>query len=85
MSRIAKLLEKLQRKPSPKDFTWKEITRVLEHFGYHPLQGAGSRVKFVHQNTKQVISLHKRHPDSTLLEYQIECVLAKLRDEGQVK
>lgn len=85
MSRIDKLLEKMQRKPTPKDFAWRELTRALDHFGYRQLEGDGSKVKFVHQTSKHVISLHKRHPDSTLLVYQILEILAQLRDEGLIE
>lgn len=82
MAQIQKLIDKLTRIPPPADFGWSQLERLLNHYGYKPKQGSGSRVKFIHTKTKSVISLHKRHPDSDLLEYQIELVLEKLRDEG---
>lgn len=84
MSRIDKLIDELQRQPAPKDFSWASLVRLLAHFGYKEVQGSGSRVRFLGAN-KHKILLHKRHPDSTLLDYQIEQVVDALKQEGHLK
>lgn len=77
MTRKEKLEQRLYSKP--KDFEWSELKTLLESKGYTEHPGSGSRVKFYHENCRRaLISLHKRHPDSTLLEYQIKDVIKAL-------
>lgn len=82
MSQIDKLIAKLTKTPPPKDFAWKQLQKVMKHFGYTELEGAGSRVKFVNTETKHKVFLHKRHPDSTLIGPQIEDVVESLHSQG---
>lgn len=84
MSRIQKLIDEFTRRPSPKDFPWDDVVKILRHFGYSEIEGAGSRKKFIHTG-KHKILLHKRHPDSTLLAYQIEAVIEALTAQGHLK
>jgi len=84
MSRIQKLVDELTGDPSPKDFSWSDLVRVLKSFGYREIEGSGSRKKFV-SGANHKILLHKRHPDSTLLGYQIEQVVEALTQEGHLK
>lgn len=81
MSKHQKLLFKLQLTPLPKDFAWNDLRRLLLSLGYTEIQGNGSRVKFVNKSLRagRLIMLHKRHPDSTLLKYQLESVLDALQ------
>ena len=81
MSKLEKLLQKLQSKPSPKDFAWKDLQTLMASLGYKEVQGKGSRVKFINKAllASRLIMLHKRHPDPTLLKYQIEYVLEELK------
>jgi hypothetical protein len=82
MSKSIKLLDKLQSKPSPKNFAWNELRTVLLSLGYKEAQGSGSRVKFVNKSlcAGKLILLHKRHPDPTLLKYQVKAVLTALQE-----
>lgn len=82
MSQAKKLLASLTRRPRPKDFSWGDLQGVMRHFGYQEKEGSGSRKKFIHPGTKHKIILHKRHPDPTLLEYQIESVIEALESQG---
>ena len=63
MSKTEKLVE--QFKSNPTDFTWDELAKVLNHFGYFEKASkgntGGSRTKFVNEE-KDIISLHKPHP-----------------------
>ncbi|QYS89590.1 type II toxin-antitoxin system HicA family toxin [Flavobacterium columnare] len=75
MSKIEKLIERLKSKP--KDFTWEEMLKVLNYFGYEELskgKTGGSRRKFVNQN-KQIISLHEPHPQRILKAYQLDIII----------
>jgi len=84
MSTIDKLVQRLRRIPPPKDFAWMELERVLRYYGYTKLEGSGSRVKFISESNR-VLSFHKRHPDSTLLKYQIEDLIQGLVEEGKLR
>jgi hypothetical protein len=83
MSRLEKLKNKFLRVTTPKDISWDELVRVLGSLGYEPIEGSGSRVKFVSQHRPDLpyINLHKRHPDSTLLPYQVRIVRRLLEEQ----
>ncbi len=68
----------------PKDFSWNELVGALSKLGYEEIQKSGSRVCFLHRERRHKILLHKRHPDSTLLEYQIKIVLQSLHEQGRI-
>lgn len=76
MSRSDKLIIRIKNKP--KDFSWSELRQLMSLFGYKELNGNGSRKKFIHSQTKKVLAMHKRHPDDTLLLYQINDVISFL-------
>ncbi|MDW1950458.1 type II toxin-antitoxin system HicA family toxin [Vibrio sp. 780] len=82
MSRQQKLLQRLLSKP--KDFTWNELKTLLNHYGYEMLKGNGSRRKFIHSESKQVISLHEPHPQNIIKMYVIEDVISKLTELGLI-
>lgn len=84
MSKIQKLIDEFTRRPPPKDFGWNDLVRLLNHFGYEEIEGSGSRKKFVGGLGHKIL-LHKRHPDSTLLDYQIELVIDALLSQGHLK
>lgn len=84
MSRIDKLIETFTSKPAPKDFSWGDLVKLLKAFGYSEHEGSGSRKRFMNGSGQKIL-LHKRHPDSTLLGYQIEQVIEALKQEGHLK
>lgn len=51
----------------PADFTYNELKRLLEYYGWVGKQGDGSRVKFIKGN--DVIILHKPHPGNIVKKY----------------
>lgn len=84
MSKKEKLLERLLS--VPKDFTWEELTKVLNSFGYEEVKTGktgGSRRRFVDKR-KSIITLHKPHPENRVKEYAIRDVIAKLKEEGYI-
>ncbi len=79
MSKIEKLIARVRA--SPTDFTWDELAKLLKHYGFDEIskgKTAGSRRAFVHPETKQIIRLHKPHPDSILKQYQLKEILELL-------
>jgi hypothetical protein len=82
MGRKEKLLARLLSRP--KDFSWSELQTLMRQLGYEEITGRGSRRKFINTQTKRIVSLHKRHPDDTLLEYQVRDVLDFFEQEGVV-
>ncbi|GAB1857670.1 hypothetical protein MHTCC0001_25070 [Flavobacteriaceae bacterium MHTCC 0001] len=79
MSKIEKLLEKF--KSIPKDLTWNELVKILNHLGYFEIKKkgktGGSRVKFANENN-DIISLHMPHPSNIVKQYVIRQLLEKL-------
>jgi hypothetical protein len=81
MTKRGKLSNRLLTKP--KDFTWGELAKVLNSFGYKEISGGktgGSRVRFVHSDYPPII-LHKPHPKPLLKRYQLEDIIGLLRQE----
>lgn len=86
MSKQQKLIAKLKSKNST--FTYSELRTLLQGLGYEETQKgktAGSRVAFVHLQTKHIIRLHKPHPGNQLKKYQIDLVKKELVDRGVIK
>ena len=82
MTKRDKLTSRLLAKP--KDFTWGELLKLLNGFGYQQLSGGktgGSRVRFVHP-IYPPISLHRPHPQPVLKRYQLEDIIDVLEQEG---
>lgn len=85
MSKQGKLLSRLLS--LPRDFTWKELIKILAFFGYMEIKKGktgGSRRKFA-DDQKNIISLHKPHPGNIVKEYTIKQVIADLKDKGHIK
>ena len=78
MSQIEKLIKRLLSKP--KDFTYDELKRVLNYFGfdeYNKGKTSGSRVVFIN-GKNQSIELHKPHPDNIIKEYKLKEIINQL-------
>jgi HicA toxin of bacterial toxin-antitoxin, len=85
MAKIDKLIAKLLSNPT--DFTWEELTKILNHFGFIELKKGktgGSRRKFA-DKSNIIISLHKPHPGNILKHYQIRDVVTVLKERGKIK
>ena len=81
MSKRDKLINRLLR--MPKDFTFDEMVSLLLYFGYELKQGGtGSGVKFVKENSNDIINFHKPHPNGILKRYVLVQVIEKLRKDG---
>lgn len=76
MSTIDKLIARFNLKPN--DFSYQELLRVLNYYGYDEQQASGSRVKFYNEKINHSIKLHKPHPQSILKKYQIDLIIEEL-------
>ena len=79
MLKKEKLKQRLKQRL--KDFTYQELETVLTGMGYmedNKGKTSGSRVSFIHESTKHIISLHKPHPSNILKSYQINMVVDAL-------
>ena len=86
MAKFEKLKARLLSKPS--DFTWDELVTLLGHFGYTEVntgKTGGSRRKFAEATSKHIINLHKPHPGKILKSYQVNQVVATLKEQGLIR
>lgn len=81
MSKKEKLLQKLCKKPAPKDFAWDELITVLERAGFSAHCEGGSHYTFQH-STGYTFGASKTHPGGILKRYQINNTLTALRAVG---
>lgn len=86
MSQFEKLLERFLSRP--KDFTYRELKTLLNHFGYvEDTKGktSGSRVQFVNLKTGNKLDVHKPHPKPILKVFEVNFVIKKLIEHGVLK
>lgn len=87
MSKTETLLAKLCRKPTPADFRYSDLKKILSSFGYvESTKGAtsGSRVKFYHPETGAILLLHKPHPSDIMAKGAVESVVVFLKEHGHI-
>lgn len=69
------LLEKLYRKPYPKNFTMRELDQLMSKCNCIKGDGGrGSGVKYTKKDTNQSLIFDQPHPGNELKKYQIEKV-----------
>jgi len=86
MSQFEKLIERFKK--IPKDFSYDELRKLLNGFGYiENTKGktSGSRVAFINQNTNHIIRLHKPHPGNIVKRYALEQMMEELINQGVIK
>ncbi len=87
MASIDALLDKLCMKPTPSDFHFSDLRRVMSHFGYlESNKGAtsGSRVKFYDPQTGVVFLMHKPHPKDEMAKAAVDAVVDFLKENGHI-
>ena len=80
MTKAEKLLKRFLSRP--KDFTYYELIRLLNCFGYKKHQGSGSRVIFSNERIKHHIKLNKHHQGNVMKLYQIDLIIQELSSKG---
>ena len=71
----------------PSDFTFDEMQRLLEGYGYEKSnkgKTSGSRIIFKNGN-KRPIMLHKPHPGNIVKGYALKQVYDDLKEAGLIK
>lgn len=85
MSSKDKLIERFKRLPT--DFTFDELQRLLEGFGYvrsDKGRTSGSRVIFKNEDGHPIM-LHKPHPGNVVKAYALKQVYDELKESGLIK
>lgn len=73
MTKKKNLIEKLYRKPYPKNFSVRELDALMSKCNCIKFQGGrGSSIGYVHVPSKRVLQFDGPHPSSELYRYQIE-------------
>ncbi len=80
MTKRGKLLLKLQDPAN--NLAWTELQAALKSLGYHKIEGRGSRVKFVKEDS--VVDLHRPHPGNEVKAYVRKLVIAHLTKRGEI-
>ena len=75
------LLEKLCRKPIPKNYTKSDLDILMKKSGCEKYSGGrGSSIEYVHTNTKRILQFDEPHPGKELYYYQIKKTIQFLKD-----
>lgn len=84
MTKKEKLIKRLKSKP--KDFTWSELTSLLNKLDFIEVKTGntgGSRRRFIN-SSNVVMTLHEPHPGNILKRYQIEQIIEILSQENLI-
>ena len=79
------LINKLCRKPSPKNFSKKELDTLMGKCGCKKFQGGrGSGLGFYHEETGRVLQFDEPHPGNELYGYQVKKTIQFLKEIGEI-
>lgn len=79
------LIEKISRKPTPKNFTKRELDLLMNKCNCTKFSGGrGSGIGFVHNETKRILQFDEPHPGNELYGYQIKKTIQFLKDIGEI-
>lgn len=85
MPKKKELIEKLCRKPNPKNFTTRELDLLMGKCGCEKFSGGrGSGIGFVHTETNRILQFDQPHPGNELYRYQIIKTIEFLKEIGQL-
>jgi len=80
MSKKDKLIKKFLEVPPKRDLTFSQLETLLLSCGFIKSEGAGSAVKFYHEEQDVLMNLHKPHPTDILKVYLIKQIQVKLKE-----
>jgi hypothetical protein len=73
MPKKKELIDKLYRKPKPKNFTIREMEQLLSKCNCKKFEGGrGSGVGYYHTKTKRILQFDLPHPGKELYNYHID-------------
>ena len=79
------LIDKLCRKPLPKNFTTKELDSLMGKCDCETRQGGrGSSIAYFHRLTGRILTFDGPHPGNELYNYQIKMVIKFLKELGEI-
>lgn len=85
MPKKSDLLDKLCRKPYPKNFTTRDLDSLMKKCGCEKFSGGrGSGIGYVHGQTKRVLQFDQPHPGNELYKYQITKTIDFLKGIGEI-
>ncbi|MBQ8469846.1 MAG: type II toxin-antitoxin system HicA family toxin [Clostridia bacterium] len=85
MSKKEKLLDKISRKPVPRDFTVTELHQLMGLCGCEKEETrGGSSVKYLHKKTGQIFTIHLPHPGKELYIDIVRRAVQFLTDIGEL-
>ena len=85
MSTKEALLKKLMAKPSPTNYTVRELDSLMKKCGCKKYPGGrGSTVKYVHEQSGRIVEFDAPHPGNELYRYHVNAVKKFLSDIGEV-
>lgn len=86
MSKKEDLIAKLFRKPSPKNFTIRELDILMQKCNCEKFQGGrGSGIGYCHKGEGRILQFDGPHPGNDLYIYQIKKVKDFLIFVGEVE
>lgn len=85
MPKKEELINKICRKPSPNNFTIRELDTLMGKCNCTKFSGGrGSGIGYCHQDTQRILQFDGPHPGNELYRYQIKMVLQFLKDIGEI-
>lgn len=85
MPKKDELIQKIIRKPSPNNFTKRDLDALMGKCNCTKFSGGrGSGIGFIHNETKRIIQFDEPHPGSELYGYQIKKVIKFLNEIGEI-
>lgn len=79
------LIEKLCRKPMPKNFTKRDLDMLMKKCNCEKFPGGrGSGIGYVHSKTQRVLQFDEPHPGNELYSYQIKKTIKFLKDIWEI-
>ena len=85
MSKKSDLIEKLCRKPAPKNFTTQELDLLMGKCNCAKRSGGrGSSIAYYHEPTERVLIFDGPHPGNELYGYQIKKVVRFLKEIDEI-
>lgn len=79
------LIEKLLRKPMPRNFTVRELDLLMSKCGCIKRNGGrGSSIAYFHTTSNRILQFDGPHPGNELYTYQIKMVIAFLREVNEI-
>ena len=86
MPKKSVLIEKLTRKPVPRNFTMHELDMLMAMCGCEKFNGGrGSGVGYVHLKSGKILQFDSPHPGKELYIYQVKKSVEFLRLIGEIE